>query len=124
MEDGIYLDVEWTRRYRSKWLQASVDLTMYKGRILLSVAEESDRATALAKHAGVTIGGDAWMNVSDIDAIGGLLREARRVLRQHQADVRKVAACKECSRIFAGVCKRHRALFKKYRRPKRSRGIR
>ena len=114
---GIYLSIDdWKRTHTSRWLDAEICMTLYKGNILLSVNSRTNRAKALAEHAGITIGGTAWMHASDIDAITKMLREARRVLRQHDIDVRKVAACDKCRQIFGGVCDRHRPLFAKYRK--------
>lgn len=121
---GIYLDVDWERTYVSRWLDARVELALYKGRVILSVESDAARAKALATHAGIVVGGRAWMRITDIDEVIKLLRAARRVLKMHQSDIRQVAACRDCRSIFAGVCARHRRLFKKYKKPKQSRGVR
>lgn len=120
-----YLDVDWNRTYKSKYSDSPVELTFYKGKVLLSVPQATDRAKALQEHAGLVLAGTAWLHVEDIDGLIKLLREGRRVYLKHQSDALKVANCEACREIFGAVCDKHRPLFKKYGKKKTpTRGLR
>jgi hypothetical protein len=120
---GIYLDTAFERTI-SGLNDAAIELAMYKGYVVLSVKEDSERARAIAKHIRVEVGGQAWLAGRDFDRVIAALREARAMWRQHQVDVRRIAACAACRKLFAAVCDKHRPLFDKYRRPTRRRGRR
>jgi hypothetical protein len=113
-----YLDVDWNRTFKPKWSDSAVELTFYKGKVLVSVPYGTARAKALQEQTGFVVAGSAWLHAKDIDGLIKLLREGRRVYMQHQRDALKVANCDDCRKIFGGVCDRHRPLFKKYGKKK------
>lgn len=119
---GIYLNVDFERSFKSN--DAVVKMSLYKGHVVLKVVSTTKRARALAEHAGVCEAGVAWLEGPDLDRVIALLRDAQTAWRLHRDDIRKVAACEKCRERFAGVCDRHRVLFKKYKRPRHTRGLR
>lgn len=101
-------------------MEASVNARLYKGRILLSTEPTDTPRVKALKTLGIPTSAPAWLNVAEIDALLKMLSEARRVVRMHKEDIRKVAHCRECQKYFAS-CPKHKALFKKYGKADRSR---
>jgi len=124
--DDVYLDVAYERTFKGEGLNgdAVITLSLYKGHVLLSVPSCTKHARAMAKHTGLHLSGNAWLRDTDFDGLIKLLREAKKVWTRHRNDVRRVAACKDCSKRFGATCERHRQLFKQYDKPKKSRGLR
>lgn len=122
---GIYLDVDWERTFKPKYSDSGVELSFYKGRVLVTVPYGTERAKALQEQTGFVVAGTAWLDDEAIDRLVKLLREGKRVFKTHQRDIAKVAACAACRSRFGAVCDKHRSLFKKYGKKKSApRGLR
>jgi hypothetical protein len=78
--DGCYVDEGFDRTLTREFLQATVNISHYKGAMLLRVLPEPPKKGA--KHSCTCPSiqyPSAWLRGDDLDALIGVLREAKRI---------------------------------------------
>lgn len=109
------LDVSWERKMREVG-DAAIEVSLYKGKIVMSIPHVSEQAKKYQEATGRTLAGTAWLDDKSIDQLISMLRDAKKTYKKHLGAARVAAACDDCT---YKVCAKHKHIFRGWKRGKR-----